>query len=88
MVVGCVLGILGGACRDLSFHAVPAGPFSYTMDARLALIMLVAIYQGPITAGDHRVLINTPGPSTAATCFDGYRSASRGRREKPWALRS
>ncbi|MDI7258585.1 MAG: tripartite tricarboxylate transporter permease [Thermodesulfobacteriota bacterium] len=86
MVVGVILGILGGAMPGISPSTAVAllVPFSFTMDARLALIMLVAIYQaanygGAITA----VLINTPGtPSTAATCFDGYPLTQQGKAGK------
>jgi putative tricarboxylic transport membrane protein len=86
MVVGCVLGILGGAMPGISPSTAVAllVPFSYTMDARLALIMLVAIYQGANYGGAiTAVLINTPGtPSTAATCFDGYPLSQQGQAGK------
>jgi len=86
MVVGVILGILGGAMPGISPSTAVAllVPFSYTMDARLALILLVAIYQaanygGSITA----VLINTPGtPAAAATCFDGYPLTLQGKAGK------
>ena len=83
MAVGVVLGILGGAMPGISPSTAVAllVPFSYNLDPRLALILLVSIYQaanygGAITA----VLINTPGtPSTAATCFDGYPLTQQGK---------
>ncbi len=86
MAVGVVLGILGGAMPGISPSTAVAllVPFSYNLDPRLALILLVAIYQaanygGAITA----VLINTPGtPSTAATCFDGYPLTQQGKAGK------
>jgi putative tricarboxylic transport membrane protein len=86
MVVGVILGILGGAMPGISPSTAVAlmVPFSYTMDARLAFILLVAIYQaanygGSITA----VLINTPGtPAAAATCFDGYPLTQQGKAGK------
>jgi putative tricarboxylic transport membrane protein len=86
MLVGVILGILGGAMPGISPSTAVAllVPFSYTMDPRLALILLVAIYQaanygGSITA----VLINTPGtPAAAATCFDGYPLTQQGKAGK------
>ncbi|MBM4347636.1 MAG: tripartite tricarboxylate transporter permease, partial [Deltaproteobacteria bacterium] len=86
MVAGGVLGILGGAMPGISPSTAVAllVPFSFTMDARLALILLIAIYQaanygGSITA----VLINTPGtPAAAATCFDGYPLTQQGKAGK------
>jgi len=86
MVAGVILGILGGAMPGISPSTAVAllVPFSYNLDPRLALILLVAIYQaanygGAITA----VLINTPGtPSTAATCFDGYPLTQQGKAGK------
>lgn len=90
MTVGCILGILGGAMPGISPSTAVAllVPFSYTMDARLALIMLVAIYQGANYGGAiTAVLINTPGtPSTAATCFDGYPLAQQGHAGKALGL--
>ena len=86
MVVGCVLGILGGAMPGISPSTAVAllVPFSYTMDPRLALIMLVAIYQGSNYGGAiTAILLNTPGtPSTAATCFDGYPLTQQGQAGK------
>ena len=86
MLAGCTLGILGGAMPGISPSTAVAllVPFSYTMDARLALIMLVAIYQGANYGGAiTAVLINTPGtPSTAATCFDGYPLSQQGQAGK------
>ena len=90
MVAGVILGILGGAMPGISPSTAVAllVPFSYNLDARLALILLVCIYQaanygGAITA----VLINTPGtPSTAATCFDGYPLAQQGKAGKALSL--
>jgi putative tricarboxylic transport membrane protein len=86
MVVGVILGILGGATPGISPATAVAllVPFSYTMEAKLALILLVAIYQaanygGSITA----VLINAPGtPAAAATCFDGYPLTQQGKAGK------
>ncbi|MBM4323020.1 MAG: C4-dicarboxylate ABC transporter permease [Deltaproteobacteria bacterium] len=86
MVAGVILGILGGAMPGISPSTAVAllVPFSFTMDARLALILLIAIYQaanygGSITA----VLINTPGtPAAAATCFDGYPLTQQGKAGK------
>ena len=90
MVAGVILGILGGAMPGISPSTAVAllVPFSYNLDARLALILLVSIYQaanygGAITA----VLINTPGtPSTAATCFDGYPLTQQGKAGKALSI--
>jgi putative tricarboxylic transport membrane protein len=86
MIMGCVLGVIGGAMPGISPATAVAllVPFSYAMDARLALILLVCIYQaanygGSITA----VLINAPGtPSAAATCLDGYPLTQQGKAGK------
>jgi len=86
MVMGCILGILGGAMPGISPATAVAllVPFSYALDARLALILLVCIYQaanygGSITA----VLINAPGtPAAAATCLDGYPLTQQGKAGK------
>ncbi|MCX5822255.1 MAG: tripartite tricarboxylate transporter permease [Deltaproteobacteria bacterium] len=86
MVVGCILGILGGAMPGISPSTAVAllVPFSYSMDARLALILLVCIYQGANYGGSiTAVLINTPGtPAAAATCFDGYPLTQQGKAGK------
>lgn len=86
MVVGAILGILGGAMPGISPATAVAllVPFSYSMDPRLALIMLVAIYQGANYGGSiTAVLINTPGtPAAAATCFDGYPLTQQGKAGK------
>lgn len=86
MIMGCILGVLGGAMPGISPATAVAllVPFSYAMDARLALIFLVCIYQasnygGSITA----VLINAPGtPAAAATCLDGYPLTQQGKAGK------
>jgi putative tricarboxylic transport membrane protein len=86
MVVGCVVGILGGATPGISPATAVAllVPFSYAMDARLALILLVCIYQGANYGGSiTAVLINSPGtPAAAATCFDGYPLTQQGKAGK------
>jgi len=86
MLVGCIVGILGGATPGISPATAVAllVPFSYAMDARLALILLVCIYQGANYGGSiTAVLINSPGtPAAAATCFDGYPLTQQGKAGK------
>jgi len=78
VVAGTVIGALPGLTATMAVAVLV--PFTFTMEAGSALIMLGAIYTGAIYGGAYSaVLLNTPGtPSAIATTFDGYPMARRG----------
>jgi putative tricarboxylic transport membrane protein len=78
VVAGTVIGALPGLTATMAVAVLV--PFTFTMEAGSALIMLGAIYTGAIYGGAYSaVLLNTPGtPSAIATTFDGFPMAKRG----------
>ena len=83
IAIGVATGIFVGAMPGLSpsMGVALLVPFTYSMSADLAVILLTAVYLaadygGSITA----VMINTPGtPAAAATVLDGYPLTQLGR---------
>src|SRR5512144_88266 len=81
--VGCFLGTIVGVLPGLGPPATIAMllPLTFRMDPAGAMIMLAGIYYGAQYGGSTTsILLNTPGePASAATCFDGYQMARKGR---------
>jgi putative tricarboxylic transport membrane protein len=82
MFIGVASGILIGCLPGLTATMALAVlvPFTFTMDAASAFIVLGAVYVGAIYGGSiSAILVNTPGtPSAIATTFDGFPLAKKG----------
>ena len=82
MVVSVACGIVIGALPGLTATMGVAlmVPFTYGMDMRYGLPMLMGIYCSAVYGGSiSAILLNTPGtPAAAATIIDGYPMARRG----------
>ena len=90
MIVGVLLGILVGVLPGLG---APNGvslllPLTFTMDPVSAIILLSSMYWGALFGGSTTsILFNIPGePSSAATTFDGYPMAKKGKAEEALTL--
>ena len=85
VVSGITIGALPGLTSTMAMAVLLPVTFGMPADQSFALLLSVycgAIYGGSITA----VLINTPGtPSAAATTFDGYPLAMKGKAGKALA---
>ena len=83
MILATMLGIVIGALPGLGTVTALAMvlPFTFVLTAPQAIGMLLAIYVSSVFGGSvPAVLINVPGtPQSAATSFDGYPMAQRGR---------
>ena len=82
VTIGMVIGCLPGLSAAMGVALVL--PLTLTMEADTGLIVLGASYCGAIFGGSiSGVLLNTPGtPESAATTWDGYPLAKRGKGEK------
>ncbi|HET9577259.1 MAG TPA: tripartite tricarboxylate transporter permease [Usitatibacter sp.] len=82
-LAGCFLGTVVGVLPGLGPPATIAMllPLTFRMDPTGAMIMLAGIYYGAKYGGSTTsILLNIPGESaSAATCFDGYQMARKGR---------
>src|SRR5512140_477692 len=82
-LAGCFLGTIVGVLPGLGPPATIAMllPLTFRMDPAGAMIMLAGIYYGAKYGGSTTsILLNIPGESaSAATCFDGYQMARKGR---------
>jgi TctA family transporter len=82
-VLGCLNGVIFGVLPGLSGSVGIALmiPFTYSMGATEAMALFVAALSGQTFAGSvSAILLNTPGTSpNAATTFDGYPLARKGR---------
>jgi putative tricarboxylic transport membrane protein len=82
-LAGCFLGTVVGVLPGLGPPATIAMllPLTFRMDPTGAIIMLAGIYYGAKYGGSTTsILLNIPGESaSAATCFDGYAMARKGR---------
>lgn len=80
--IGAIVGLLFGIIPGLgaSQAMILLLPFTYAMDAQLAIVMFVAIMATASFGGSlPAILINTPGtPANVCTTFDGYPMATRG----------
>ncbi len=83
MVVGTIIGLIVGALPGLGTVTALAMmlPLTYVMTAPQAIGMLLAIYCSSVYGGSiPAILINVPGtPQSAATVFDGYPMAQKGK---------
>lgn len=79
LALGIVVGAIPGLTSDLGI--ILCIPLTYGMEPTMAILMLLAIYCGGTYGGSiTAILINTPGTSAnAATLFDGYPLAKKGR---------
>jgi putative tricarboxylic transport membrane protein len=75
IVVGALPGMTGGTLMALTL------PFTYYMDSRNAVILLVAMFVGGVSGGlITATLMRIPGePSSVMTTLDGYPMARAGR---------
>jgi putative tricarboxylic transport membrane protein len=82
-LAGCFLGTIVGVLPGLGPPATIAMllPLTFRMEPTGAMIMLAGIYYGAKYGGSTTsILLNIPGESaSAATCFDGYQMARKGR---------
>ncbi|WP_417725386.1 tripartite tricarboxylate transporter permease [Salipiger sp.] len=90
LVIGLIIGYFIGAVPGLgpSLGIALLIPFTYGMDPRSALVMLIALYMaaeygGAITA----ILLNSPGTAAAVpTSWDGYALTRKGKAELALAV--
>ena len=81
LIVGVAVGIVFGSIPGLSAAMAVALflPVTFAMQAHEAFTLLVALYIGGISGGlVSAILINIPGTSSIATCFDGSPMAKKG----------
>ncbi len=90
MFGGVAFGLIMGAIPGLtgSMGIALLLPFTYSMDALDALVLLLSVYSGGLFGGGiTAVLINTPGsPANLATVMDGYPMTLKGEAEKALGL--
>jgi len=86
MSLGLIIGLIPGLTAAIGLAIVL--PFTFQLDALVALMFLTAIYTGSLTGGGIlAILLNTPGtPGAAATTLDGYPMAKRGRANEALGL--
>jgi putative tricarboxylic transport membrane protein len=81
--LGIGIGIIGGALPGISPSITLAMlvPFTYTMSAPMAIVLLATAYVGAEYGGSvPAILINTPGTnSSVVTTIDGYAMKQQGR---------
>ncbi|MGJ8453813.1 tripartite tricarboxylate transporter permease [Pseudothermotoga sp. U03pept] len=86
MVLGVISGIVVGALPGVtsSMGIILLLPFTYYLESKIALLMLVAMYCASMFGGSiAAILLRTPGtPSAAATAIDGYPLAQQGKAGK------
>lgn len=86
LIGGSFCGIIGGALPGISPSMTIALllPMSLYLPPSYAIMMLIGAYQGAMYGGSiSAILINTPGTaSAAATAFDGYQMANKGKAGK------
>lgn len=82
IILGTAWGLIAGALPGLSasMAVILMLPFTYGMEGIQSVVVLVAVYVGPMCGGSFSaILLKTPGtPSAVATVFDGYPMAMRG----------
>lgn len=78
-IVGVIVGVLPGLGPALAVSLML--PFTFGMDSISSIGMLLGVYAGSIYGGSiTAILLNTPGtPASAATAFDGYPMARKGK---------
>ncbi|MDD3663553.1 MAG: tripartite tricarboxylate transporter permease [Candidatus Pacebacteria bacterium] len=75
---GIIIGALPGLTSTMGVALLL--PITYSMDEKVAIVMLLGIYCGAIYGGSiSAILLKTPGtPASAATILDGHPMALRG----------
>lgn len=86
VALGSVLAFLPGLSCGLGIALLL--PFTYSMDALDALVLLMSIYSGGCFAGSiSAIMLNTPGaPANVATTLDGYPMAKNGEPERAMGI--
>jgi len=83
LIFGVTLGVFIGAVPGLNGAMAVAivVPLTYYLDSLVAITLLIGILKGSRFGGSIcAILLNTPGsPEAAATCFDGYPLAKKGK---------
>jgi len=86
MVGGVAWGIIGGAIPGISGAVAMALalPFTFTLDAPTALVMLAGVWAGANYGGSiPAILLRMPGtPASAAALIDGYELTRQGKAAK------
>jgi putative tricarboxylic transport membrane protein len=86
MIAGVTWGIIGGALPGISGATATALalPFTFGMDAAMALVMLAGVWAGANYGGSiPAILLRMPGtPASAAALLDGYELMRQGRAAK------
>jgi len=81
--VGVTLGTIVGVMPGIGALAAISLllPYTFTLDATNALVMLAGVYYGSTYGGSTAsILLNLPGtPSSAVACLDGYPMSKQGR---------
>mgnify|MGYP005770187861 CR=1 FL=1 len=91
LAIGVFVGVIVGALPGLgsAIGITLCIPFTFTMNNVAAIALIVGVYAGSTYGGCiSAILINTPGtPQSAATCFDGFPMALKGKSEEAigWA---
>ena len=86
VALGSILAFLPGLSCGLGIALLL--PFTYSMDALDALVLLMSIYSGGCFAGSiSAIMLNTPGaPANVATTLDGYPMAQHGHPERAMGI--
>src|SRR5690554_7175086 len=86
IAIGVIVGVVVGAIPGLTatMAVALALPFTFSMEAVPAILLLVGIYKGGMYGGSiTAILIRTPGsPASACTLLDGYPMAQQGKAKK------
>ncbi len=86
MLLGVIGGVIVGALPGVtsSMGIILLLPFTYYLDPKVALLMLIGMYCASMFGGSiSAILLRTPGtPSAAATALDGYPLAQQGKAGK------
>ena len=82
VTLGLVVGLIAGALPGVTMvmAVILMLPFTYTMDATAAILLMSACYHGGVFGGSiTAILFNIPGdPMNVPTLWDGYPMARKG----------
>lgn len=83
IILGTCIGLVAGSIPGVTGTMVVGAliPFTFTMEATVALILMGAIYGAAITGGSiPAIVFGAPGtPSSIATTFDGWKMTQQGK---------
>ncbi|NPV53605.1 MAG: C4-dicarboxylate ABC transporter permease [Firmicutes bacterium] len=83
MLLGCIIGIIGGALPGIGASLTMSLliPFTFTLPKTIGLPFLIAAWSAVLWGGSiTAILLNTPGTGgNVATCFDGFPLSEKGR---------